>query len=253
MKKITLSFLMIAAMAAQVLAQGVYIEFKITSISAGVTGTIKNYSQDGNTRSEFTMASEQMPSGFSRVTLALKDKPKTAYVLNEKLKSYSEMDLSSSISHDDDPNEYEVTVLGKEKVNGYNCTHIKLKLKTAMAEQEMWLSTEVVNYKAYQNVKGKYTSQGLFKALAAKGVEGFLVRAKAREQGGSMVIDLVKAELKKCDASLFSLAGYTKEAAAPAGSAPADLQEMAKKLQSMTPEERQKFMEKLKEKANAPK
>lgn len=253
MKKITLSILMIAALAAQALAQGAYIEYKITGTQAGVTGTTKTYAQDGNTRTEFSMASPQMPMGFNRVTLTLKDKPKTAYILNEKLKSYSEMNLSGNTDREDDPNEYEVTVLGKEKVNGYNCTHIKLKMKTSSVEEEMWLSTEVVNYKAYESVKNKYTNTGIYKAFAAKGVSGFPVRTKATEQGGSMQIDLVKAELRKCDASLFSLAGYKKEEAAPAGTMPAELQEMAKKLQNMTPEERQKMIEKLREKSGAPK
>jgi Domain of unknown function (DUF4412) len=253
MKKITLVIMLIVAMAAQVSAQGVYMEYKITSSHEGMTGSSKTYSQDGNTRSEFTMASPNMPAGFSRVTLMLKSDPKKGYMLNEKLKSYLEIDMSSSIAKESDQSQYEVIVVGKENVNGYNCTHIQIKMKDPKLDQDMWLSTEVLNYRSFESAKSMYTTSGLYKAFAAKGVAGFPVRIKAVQSGDNVQIDLVKAEVRKCDVSLFSLAGYKKEEAAPAGSAPADLQEMAKKLQSMTPEERQKMIEKLREKAGAPK
>ena len=253
MKRIALSiFLLMTTTIVALAQQGAYIEYKITSPKAGVTGSIKTSAQDGNTRSEFYMASPQIPSGFGRITMTLKANPNKSYILNEKIKSYSEMELTgATTAREDDPAEYEVTVIGKEKVNGYNCTHVKLKLKSATSEQEMWLSTEVLNYKMYQSVKSKYTNNGLFKALEAKGVTGFPVRTMATEQGGSMQIDLVKAQMQNFSPATFSLTGYQKEAAAPATSVPADIQEMVKKMQSMTPEERQKMIEKIRESQQA--
>ena len=141
--------------------------------------------------------------------------------------------------------DYEVTVIGKEKVNCYNCTHVKVVRKGSNIAEEMWNSKDVVDYSSLLNVKTRFTGRdNLNKALVAKGAEGFPVRIKSSEHGTDVQIDLVKAERKNQPASLFSLDGYTKSAAKPAGSQ--SQQEMMQKLQNMTPEERQKYIEEMK-------
>ena len=254
MKKTILAFILIALAGAGAFAQGAYIEFKLTNTSGGMSGTSKAYSRDGNTRSEITMTSQQMPAGFNRVTLILRDSVKKAFVLNETAKTYSVIDLSTVSQMANDPGEFDITVIGKEKVNGYNCTHIKLKIKSSGSEEDVWLTAELPNFKQYMSVRSKFTSDGFFKALTAKGVAGFPVRMMVTEHGGSMQVDMVKAEMRNNPASLFSLSGYKNESAgisSGGGNAtgstgtPTDPQEMAKKIQNMTPEQRQEFLDQL--------
>jgi hypothetical protein len=245
MKKIILPLLLIVLGSLAVSAQGFYIEFKMTGQN-GVSGTTKSYSLNGNIRTEIDMSGNKSPGGFKWVSISLKDQPQKSYSINEAAKTYSEIDLSVVTKRDSDPSQYVVTVIGKEKVNGYNCTHIKVKKGQSPNLEDLWVSTEVVNYKLYATIKSKYTSEGLLKAMEAKGVSGFPVRTVAIDHGQSIQIDLVKAEPRTNPASLFSLAGYTK-AGAPGGvsGSSQQAQDAMKKIQTMTPEERQKFIEQL--------
>ena len=70
---------------------------------------------------------------------------------------------------------------------------------------------------------------------------------KTMERSTNMIIDLIKAESRENPASLFSLDGYTKSTA-PAGGmmSPEQMKEMREKIQNMTPEERQKYMDEMK-------
>ena len=189
-----------------------------------------------------------MPGGgINQVTLILKDNPKKAYILDEKTKVYTRIDLNNTSAVEEDPSQYEVTLIGKEKVNGYACTHVKIKKKgSTAAEEDLWVSTEIPDYKQFMNVKSKYTTAGIFKALAAKGALGFMVRIIVGDHGKTMQIDLIKAELRNNDASLFSLAGYQEQVAPVAPENAPNIQEIAKKVQNMSPEERQQFIQDLK-------
>ena len=221
-------------------AQGFYMEMKLSSSDKGDMGVMKAYSQDGNNRSEIDITTPMGP--LAVVTIILKGTPNTLYMINEKGKTYSENDITKNNQYKDYPqDDYEVTVLGKEKVNGYNSTHVKVVHKSGAQTEEMWTSTEVVDYSAFLTAKTKFTGrENLNKALAAKGATGFPVRIKTSEHGMDIQVDLVKAEKKNNPASLFSLDGYTKSGVTTNGMSQ---QELIQKLQNMTPEEREKFKE----------
>ena len=65
-----------------------------------------------------------------------------------------------------------------------------------------------------------------------------------------MQLDLVKAEKKSLDGSLFSTNGYTKSATNSVSGMPVI---DAQAIQKMTPEERQKYIEDMKAKYQQPK
>jgi len=231
-------------------AQGSYLEFKLTGINSGITGSMKMYSQDGNSRTEMHMDVPRVPGGAMDITtLYLKGQTGKIYMLDDKAKSYTEIALPGSAGSDN--KEYEVTVLGKETINGYSSTHVKVKAKGSENEQEMWTSTGVTNYEKFKEVRSKFTNGGLFKALAAKGADGFPVRIKVVEHGQDLQLDLVKAEAKSNAAILFSLDGYTKSGGNTTGTqgstgAP-NTQEMLQKIQNMTPAERDAYIQQLKQ------
>lgn len=242
MKKLTVIILS-TMFSCAAFAQGFYMEMAMSSTGKGAMGTVKVYSQDGNSRSEINMTTQM--GAMNMVTLILKSEPNTLYMLNDKNQTYSTMDLDKNNQYKDFPEEdYEVTVLGKEKVNGYNTMHVKVMRKGAQEPEEMWTSKEVVDYSAFISAKTKFTGRNnLNKALAAKGAEGFPVRIKTTEHGTEIQMDLVKAEKRNQPATLFSLDGYTKSATKTVGGQ--SQQEMMQKLQNMTPEERQKYIEEM--------
>jgi hypothetical protein len=211
---------------------------------------MKAYSQDGNNRSEMNMNMSGAPAGIGdMVMLTLKNSPNTVYLLNEKEKSYSEFNSSGEDEDMKDypQSEYEVTLVGKEKVNNYNCTHVRVKRKGSNHETEMWTSTDLIGYADFAQVKTKFTGKtNMYKALAEKGAVGFPVRIKSNYHGHESQIDLVKAEKRNNPASLFSLTGYTKQEGAgmPGG---AEMQEMMKKLQNMSPAEREEWIKRMQE------
>ncbi len=241
-KLITVLFVSLLSYAA--FAQGFYMEMKMSSSEKGDMGVMKIYSQDGNSRSDISV---NMPGGpMDMATLFLKSSPNAMYMLNVKNKSYTEMDISQNDQFKDFPQQdYEVTVLGKEKVNGFNTTHVRVTHKGSSQPEEMWTSRDVVDYSSFLTAKSKFTGRdNMNKALAAKGADGFPVRIKTSDHGAEIQMDLVKAEKRNNPASLFTLAGYSKTAGMPTGGQ--SRQEMLQKIQNMTPEEREKFIEQMK-------
>ena len=230
-------------------AAGSYIEYSITSEKNPSPGNMKMYYQDGNSRSEIKMAMPAAAGGveMSFVMISLKEAPLKSYLLNTKSKTYTESEIKESKTEEAEAIQYEITVVGKEKVNGYNCIHSIVKRKNTTSQQEMWTTTEIKDFEKYKSINNQYTNKGMYKALRDKGAEGFPVRMKTMERSTNMIIDLIKAESRENPASLFSLDGYTKSTD-PAGGmmSPEQMKEMREKIQNMTPEERQKYMDEMK-------
>ena len=226
-------------------AQGFYFEMKMSSSKQGDLGTMKAYAQDGNSRSEIHAITAM--GNMDITALSLKSAPNTVYMLNDKDKTYSEMDVSKNGQwQDSKDDQYEITVIGKETVNGYNSTHVKVKRKDAKNEEEIWVSTEIADYAGFLMAKTKFTGRvNLYKALEEKGVKGFPVRIKTSDHGTDMQIDFVKAEKRSNPASLFSVEGYKKSDNAALGGV--NVQEMMQKVQNMTPEQRKAFIEQMKQ------
>jgi hypothetical protein len=219
---------------------GIYIEFKITSSS--VNGISKSYSAGGDTRSEMTM---NAGGGISIVTLVLNSTPGTVYMLNDRDKTYSEMGAGQSQGENNDRDDYEIIVVGNERVNNYNCVHVKVKNKRTKNATDMWLSKDVANYASYTSVKNRYLGgSDFFNKLKEKGADGFVVRMLVNgDRGETMQMDLVKAEKRDVNASLLSLDGYRKSAGAqmPGGYTAPSVQDM----QNMTPEQRQQYIQQM--------
>jgi len=242
MKKILQALSLILCLSAAASAQGVYYEYKITGNSIQGERSIKAYAQDGNSRSEMHMPIASMPGGgVNNVGIYQKDKPGAMIMLNEQSKSYMEMNFDANKMAGGEGEVTEVTVVGKEKVNGYNSTHVIVTLKSGVKE-ELWMSSDIPHYENYLKVNGgKYShSDGFYKKLAEKGAIGMPVRMKVNERGSSMVMDLIKVEQRNCPSSLFEIpAGYTKQASVIPGAPNIDYS----KMQNMTPEERKKYIE----------
>ncbi|MDZ4846139.1 MAG: DUF4412 domain-containing protein [Chitinophagales bacterium] len=248
MKKITATLFTICT-AITLFAQGYYIEMKLTSDKQSFSGNMKLYFQDNNSRGDIAMNIPELGTAMNFSTLSLASNPGTIYMLDEQKRTYTEIKTDADESYKDYPqSEYEVTVLGKETVNGYNATHVNVKRKSSKTSEDMWMTTDIVDYADYAKIKSKYTGKdNLNKALEAKGAAGFPVRIKTVEQGMTMQIDVVKAEKKTNPASSFTLDGYKKAVAATSMPAGLDVNELMKNMQNMTPEQMEQFQKQMEE------
>lgn len=229
---------------------GNYIEYKISAGDGtqSMSGNNKTYSMDGKSRMEMNFSIPGLPIGaINTITLRNPEKPNSIIKLNTSNKTYTEMsfeDYKPEEKKSDEP--FEVTVVGKEKVNGYECTHVIAKFKNSgKVRNDWWTSKEVPGFNNFKGVKGnKYLDDdNFFSKLAEKGAEGFPVRMKMSETGaGTFQMDLVKAEQQKMDASLFEIpAGYTLGGSIDMSNMPKSIQD----VQNMTPEEQQKMLQDL--------
>lgn len=240
MKKILLLAVILVFNGIQLFAKdGVYLEFKITS--QRMNGTSKIYEAGGSTRTEMQMNNAGSGAPFGTTMLILADNPHNSYTLDEKNKTYTVTETGKNGEHPDD---YDVEVVGKETINNYKCTHVVVTFKKFQRKSEMWLSKDVPGY---AGVMGASMSQmaggsGFYDKLKAKGADGFVVRMLTKDPRGGegMQMDLVKAEKKNIDASLFSLSGYTKS------SMPATMTN--EQMRAMTPEQRQEYLKQMREK-----
>ncbi len=231
-------------------AQGVYVEYKLSSDKAekSMSGNNKTWHQDGNSRSEMEMNIPGLPVGaMNTITITRKDKPNTIIKLTPSNKTYTEISYEEYEPQEKKSTEpFEVTVVGKETVNGYNCTHVIAKFKNSgKVRNEWWTSKDVAGFPGFSGLKGtKYLDDdSFFSKMAEKGADGFPVRMKMSEAGtGGIQMDLVKAEKKTVPSSMFEIpAGYTKAAAMDMSNMPKSMQD----LKNMTPEEQKKMMEDL--------
>jgi hypothetical protein len=249
MNRIFLQLLVLITSVVGASAQMNTVEYKMSGDMEGFSGNIKTYINEESQRTEMSLVIPMMPNGgMEMVTLMLKDNPGKIYKLNSKEKTYTESDMNTEYK-EKGPDEFDITVIGDEKVNDYNCKHIQIKEKSMKTPMDMWVSTDVPNYERFSKMKGKYSNAGMMEAWAKKGVKGFPVKMKVNERGMNMYMELVNVENKAVDASLFSLDGYTKQeggAGMPGMPGGMNQKEMMEQLKNMTPEQRQQFIEQMK-------
>ncbi len=229
---------------------GVYVEYKIASTGGGqgLSGTMRSWAaNDGTSRSEMNMTLPSMPGGGMKVvTLHKASEPDKIYMLNEGSKTYSVTDMSSfkrketPAQHD---TKIEIQVVGNEKVNGYNSTHIKISMNGKPA-QDMWTTKDIAGYENYGRISSnKYLADNdMWQQMKAKGADGVPVRLKVSERGGEMQMDLVKAEKTVIPDDKLKIPADYKETQGLFGGAGAAGMPTRDEIMNMTPEQREKLM-----------
>jgi hypothetical protein len=236
---------------------GIFVEYKIKGPAGpggeqGIQGTMKAWYQDGNTRSQMQM---EMPGGLgsipgmsdkgNMIMLLLRDQPDKTFMLDEKNKTYVE--ISNKKEKDEQGDDFEITVIGQEKVNGFNATHIKAVSRgPSKAEMEWWVSKEVAGHEEMKNFRSRqFNTSDMYKSMKSKGVEGFPVKmlmgGRGRNKEMVMEMNLVKAEKMDMPESRFSIDGYAKREGSPFMLGGMD----PEKLKNMSPEERMKFIQEM--------
>jgi len=225
---------------------GVHIEYKLSS-DKNMTGSIVQYSQDGNSRSETKISVPAMPGGsISSIILKQKEKPGTLYKLNVTAKTYTETTLLPQDKPKDEAQDCQVKVIGKEKVGNYNCTHVSVT--QGKTNYEMWTTTDIADFTKYRTSNQKYLGNDkVYQTLKANNADGFLVKVLHKAEGGregTVTVELVTLEKKTLPADLFQVPADYKKSDASASYGPGNMPSAAE-IQNMTPEERNKLVRQL--------
>lgn len=221
---------------------GVSFEYKMSSSEMPDIGSMKGYFSDGNSRSEVSVSIPGMEGigKMSNVGLMTKKDPQTMYLLNEKAKTYTVLKMDQLKSREEDYSNAKVTLIGKEKVNKYNATHVVIE--NDGKKIDWWTTTDISNWNLYQGVRSRYTgNESLYKKLSASGAAGFPCKMQMKEGNSVVTLELVKAESKTISASMFEVPSDYKQLTIPAAVGGPQID--YSRIKDMTPEQQKKFME----------
>jgi len=197
------------------------IDMKITG-QGGMTGTGKVFVSKAGSRTEMDMQTANMP--MHMVTLMKFSNPDVMYLINDKTKTYGEIDVKktreSVAKMKADREAYSVKVLGSEKVLGYSTKHVLLSRPGDHSEMEVWTTKDLLglSYESMRGLMRRGSGQddgAMMKALRDAGAEGFFVKMVTRDKGKTeplTTMELTKAEKRSLPASTFEIPpGYTKQ------------------------------------------
>ncbi len=178
-----------------------------TTMQNGVTSDMKLYVGPKGMRSESKTNMPGRTGTVSMTVLSLKDRPDKVYMINEAAGTCLEMDVSNvqQESADDPFLDAKIEKLGRERVNGYNCNHVRISWPDRDNVVELWVSKDILDYFAYAKMQGSKdrSDAQLAKKLKAAGLDGFPVKTVLSPEG--VVTELVKAERTKPESSLFEV------------------------------------------------
>jgi hypothetical protein len=238
------------------------IDMKITA-QGGVTGTGKVFVSKAGSRTEMDMESARMP--IHMTTLMRFATPDVLYLINDKAKTYSEMDIKKTreqvakMAGAKNKEAYSAKVIGSERLLGYSTKHVFLSRPSDKSEMEVWTTKDLLGL-SYETMRGLMRrgagddDGSMMKALKDAGAEGFFVKMVTREKGKTeplTTMELTKAEKKSLPASMFEVpAGYAKQEGmmgAAGVMSPEAAEQMKKAMEGMTPEQRKQMEEMMKQ------
>jgi glycerophosphoryl diester phosphodiesterase len=204
--KILISIFSAIIIAFNSFSQDMYLEYKM---SGPMNASNKIYtSSTSGIRMEMEM---NLPQVGKMTTVMLMPKGKnTMITYNMTSKTYTESstDLKKTAAED-----VKFVLVGKEKVGGYNCTHVKMTMANKMVT-DMWTTKDITGYQVMESLSkasDSFVSDKIYTQLKSQGADGMMVKTEMTIGQNKMVNQLVKAEKRTNPGSLYMLpAGYTK-------------------------------------------
>lgn len=198
---------------------------------------------------------------FRMVLLTKLSEPDRVYHLNDERKTYSVTDLSKEKRDAKTPaHTWKVQKLGRDTVAGLSCEKALLTADDGV-QTEVCVTKEVVPSRAWLSAWNRREEQRTpLLALKENGLDGFPVRWVFREKGKSEVsssVELVRFERKSVPGSLLEIPpGYRQTSAASVWMSPEQEKALRdakqKALENMTPEQRKKYEEYMKQQGLEP-
>jgi Domain of unknown function (DUF4412) len=136
--------------------------------------------------------------------------PKTAYMLSERTKTFSSINLAEAGKRADDDKakaKYKVKILGQEKILGFVCSHLTLTREGELIDA--WITQEMpdvyVVLKKLQEANPQIGEPGLFRALEETGNAGLPMRCIVVRDGQRVTTEVKKVDRRTLAASLFAI------------------------------------------------
>ncbi|UWX57734.1 DUF4412 domain-containing protein [Chlorobaculum sp. MV4-Y] len=219
-----------------------------TTIPKAGTSDMKLYIGPKGMRAESKTSIGAHGGEVSMTILSLKDSPDKVYMINGETGACMELDVSK-VKKQPGGDPYEnakIENLGKERVNGFDCNHVRISWADKKSTIDLWVSKDILDYFAYAKMQGSddQTNTQLAEKLKAAGLDGFPVKTLISPEG--VVTELVKAERITPDDKLFEVpANCTKLKIPEVPSAPQgmskekikELQEFGRKMQQQMKQE----------------
>ncbi|ACF12557.1 conserved hypothetical protein [Chloroherpeton thalassium ATCC 35110] len=234
MFRIILTFLVLNFYAAPIFAQFVG-EIQMELVSPQGNGQMTFIFGSQAERMDMLITPPQFSAPMKTSMILKHENPDEAYILMDATKSYMVLDLKKAAAVTGGLNvdeEYDVKVIGKEKIRGYQCQHVKIT--GATTDMDLWLSSEILDFDTFRRLQSqnpKMSNSALADALHKSGADGFPVKMLQQVNGQTVKMELVKAEKKAIPASAFSI--------------PKDYQQMQPQMQ-MSQEQMEKMKEMMK-------
>ena len=187
---------------------------------------------------DMKMTVNPLPAPIELAVLLDAKTPRTATMVNDAAKIYSVINLADESPAAADPaGKYTLKELGKEKILGYNCTHITLTRPKELVDA--WITQELPDvYRVLQKLQQanpQFGAADAFRALDASGKSGLPMRCIVVREGQRVTTEVRKIERKTLPASLFSVPPGYKQAdgagAAGLQPTPEQVEEMKKMIQ----------------------
>ncbi len=237
------------------------IDMKITG-QGGMTGTGKVFVSKVGSRTEMDMETARMPMHMA--TLMKFSTPDVIYLINDKARTYSEMDVkktreqAAKMTGAKSKEAYSAKVLGSERLLGYSTKHVLLSRPSDKSEMEVWTTKDLLGL-SYETMRGLMRrgagddDGSMMKVLKDAGADGFFVKMITREKGKAeplTTMELTKAEKRSLPGSLFEIPpGYKKQEGMMGAAgvvSPEAAEQMRKAMESLTPEQRKQMEEMMK-------
>ena len=230
-----LFFILVVLSANWAAAQQGTIDYKMTmsGVGKGTASTSTMSFSGGKVRVETNINMQ----GFShkQVMLMLPNKPNTVTMLDAAAKTYSEISTNST-AKDAGLGKTSVKIVGKEKIQNLNCTHVVMTIGNR--PMDIWTTKDIAGYENMLNYWKSSISGGndqLYNELKKAGAEGFVVKTQIKNPEGGVTMELVKYDAKPVAASAFEIpAGYQKGSSLD-----------PEKMKTMSPAERKKMLEEM--------
>jgi hypothetical protein len=197
-----------------------------TTIPGAANAETKMFISKDGLRYESSTRIKEMPSTMKMVMISPSATPTLIYLINDATKSYTVID-TDQIKKDlekagkkDYNEDAKIENLGREKINGYDCTHVRIT--NSQSVMEMWVSKDIIDYSTFARMQSARDKNmpSLAKKLKDAGLDGFPVRTSMSmhtsspadgQEPAAIVTELVKVEKQGLDASLFKVPdGYVK-------------------------------------------
>lgn len=202
--------------ALQLLAIDAFAQFegviKMKMSSKQASGDMIFSLSDKGQRMDADMTVPQMKEPSKSSIITRKGEPDVIYMLMHANKSYMKMakQKNEAAAGEKEQKKYTVKNLGKEKVAGYMCQHVKVTGEDM--DMDMWTTKEFVDFYTFQKMQdknSKMANSALYTELKKADADGFPVKIVQNKGDDKMTMELVSVTKQSIPASTFEIpAGY---------------------------------------------